>query len=1151
MSEFVHLRVQSSYSMLESTIKIEHIPSLTRNMKAVALTDRNNLFGALEFSTTLAKAGIQPIHGIILNIDFKNLTKNHEFEQGEIIAEILLLAKDKIGFQNLLKLASKLYLKEEVNLSNLYLTLEELKQYSEGIIALSAYMEGIVGKYLQKGLVERAEIAASSLRQIFGDRFYFEITRASVVNKALESPYLAIAEKLQIPLAATNPVMFGTPDMYGHHDTLLCIADGVVKEQESRRTVSKECYFKSEEEMKELFADLPSALSNTFYIAQRCSVMAEVSPPMLPSFTLEGKSEEALLYEDAHAGLLERVEEFNITQYEDYKKRLDYELSIITRMGFAGYFLIVADFIKWCKKNDIPVGPGRGSGAGSMVAWCLSITGLDPIKFGLLFERFLNPERVSMPDFDIDFCQERRGEVISYVKSKYGENRVAQIITFGKLQAKAVIKDVARVLGLRYGIADAISKLVPFNAVNPVTLEKAIEEVGELKHAFEGKGLYSMEIDEDDKELVKEVITAALKLEGLHRHASIHAAGIVISKDDLVKMVPLYREPSSEMIVIQYSMKYAELAGLVKFDFLGLKTLTVIDACIKLIEERKINISNIPLDDLTTYKLLSTGNATGIFQFESVGMKDSLRRLKPDSVKDLIALGALYRPGPMENIPIYIACKHGKQEPDYLHPMLEPILKETYGVIIYQEQVLEIAKVMAGYSLGEADLLRRAMGKKIKSEMEAQERLFIEGAKKNGISQEQASAIFKHVEKFAGYGFNKAHAAAYGIISYQTAYLKANYPIEFCTAALNLDIHDTDKINIFIQEARLLSIKVMPPNINSSRSIFTIKKLEDSTKVIEFGLSALKGIGNNAANVIVNEREKRGQFKSIFEFAQRVPSTIMNKKLLESLINSGAFDELYLNRNTLFKNIPSILEYASKFHEDKMTNQSSLFEIASVIRHPIFKEVAEYTLHEKSINEFKALGFFLSSHPLDNLIQLLQESGVIFSSNLLDAIPEGTSNIKIAGVIYSKSSRMSARGKFITLKLSDPTGIFEVTVFNDIVLRDYAHLLQEEVAVVINAEARKDEGGLRITVLTLEHIEDFFKSKLQKLEIVVEEGKKLEYITDFLYKRKGGKTNVTLQVKNNIGFSIIINLNEGFNIDEAGIGSIKQKNFYVEEVYNT
>ncbi len=1107
-TKFIHLRLQSSYSLLESALKIETIVSRAHKlkMKAVAMTDRNNLFGSLEFAMEASKKGLQPIHGAIL-------TLKHHGEHGEI----LLLGKDETGYRNLLKLVSHIYTKPD-RAADLEITFEELTAHQEGLIILSGYINGHIGKALLAKDHDKAKLYASEMKNLVGDRFYFEVMRHGLRSeKEIELSYVNLAAELNIPLVATNNVFFENIDLHDAHDVLLCIAEGVVKEQSDRKHVSNQCYFKSADEMASLFADLPEAIENSCYIMQRCCAMAEPSAPLLPRFAGDNASEEALIRAEAHEGLQERLRQKFIAEdipegnqqaiIDEYIKRIDYELGIICKMNFSGYFLIVSDFITWSKKQGIPVGPGRGSGAGSVVAWSLLITDLDPIKFGLLFERFLNPERISMPDFDIDFCQERRDEVIKYVRSKYGDNKVAQIITFGKMQAKAVIKDVSRVLGLRYEYADALTELVPFNAVSPVTLDQAINEVAELGQAARGKGLYSLQGEE---ELIKQVLDTALILEGVHRHVSVHAAGIVIGGKDLIDILPLYKDPSSDMLIIQYSMKYAEAAGLVKFDFLGLQTLTVIDKCVQLIAKDgiKIDIANLPFTDPKAYELLTRGEAAGVFQFESVGMKDSLRRLKPDCIEDLIALGALYRPGPMDNIPTYIACKHGKAQPDYLHPKLEGILKETYGVIIYQEQVLEIARVLAGYTLGAADLLRRAMGKKIKPEMAAQEAMFIDGAIKNGVSAEQAASIFESVAKFAGYGFNKAHAASYGVISYQTAYLKANYMPEFLTTCMNLDIGDSDKINLFVQEALAHDIGIIPPDVNQSSGYFSIAKSEK--KQIIFALGAIKNVTKVLGDIIAKEREN-GLFPTIMDFVERIPSKVLNKRGLENLIKAGAFDSLHQNRKELLESIPKLLAHANSYHQEVRQQQISMLGVS--IEHLLAKTV-DLSLEEKSIMEFEVCGVFLRQHPLAVYDQLLAAKDAKNSYVIKHEMPKGAAKIEIGGIIQKKDSRMSSRGRFITVQLSDQYGNFEVTIFNESVLKEYFELLEVQKMVVVSCDMFKDEGGIRLTATKFYDIEEYLGKADHELYFYLRNIDELKTLAEIIVKKRktGMPPNTQLRV---------------------------------------
>lgn len=1153
--DFIHLRSQSSYSLLESALTIDKIIELAvaNHMPALCLSDRGNLFGLLEFALGCSKAGVQPIHGIILNVIIPDITTDSKIiHPANNFAEILLIAKDPAGYQNLLKLSSYVFVKNDRKICN-HITIADLIDHQQGIIALSSYTDGIIGKFLLAKNQPQAVFWAHKLQDIFADRFYCEIMRHSLAREQLiESAYLEIAVDLNIPLVATNQVLFSDVSRHDDHDVLLCLLEGVTKGVKDRRRVSNQCYFKSSSQMVQLFSDLPEALENTIALAQRCYVMAVPHPPMLPNFVSQ-VSEDEQIRQDAELGLDGKLaakfkfentplaEQVQIT--EQYLERLNYELAVICKMHFSGYFLIVSDFIKWSKEQGISVGPGRGSGAGSVVAWSLLITDLDPIKFGLLFERFLNSERISMPDFDIDFCQERREEVIDYVRAKYGDNRVGQIITFGKMQAKAVIKDVSRVLSLPYNYANYLTELVPFNAVNPVTLEQAIHEVAELKSAASGQGLYDMR---GEVTLIQQVLSTALALEGLHRHASIHAAGLVISGRDLVEIVPVYKSLNSPMLVVQYSMKYAELAGLIKFDFLGLQTLTVITKCLKLLLEQniKIDFSSNLFDDALTYQMLSTGQSTGVFQFESAGMKDTLRQLKPDCLGDLIALGALYRPGPMENIPVYIACKHGKQQPDYLHPLLESILQETYGVIIYQEQVIEIAKILANYTLGTADLLRRAMGKKIKSEMAAQEQQFINGAKANGVTYEQAKSIFTTVAKFAGYGFNKAHASAYGVISYQTAYLKANFPAEFLVSCLNLEINNNDKINVFIQEARQSNITIMPPDINYSTGYFSVQ--DQPQKTIIYGLGAIKNVTVAFAKLVETERASNGDFRNIINFVERLPHKAVNRRLLENLIKAGCFDNCHQNRQQLLLSVEKLMAYAASYHQEAGSNQFSLIKVNTISQAILVSADHAALLNDTALGlqEFEVLGLFINKHPLTEYQNLLAKLNMINSRSLKHDLPPGLSIIKIAGIIQKKEARMSARGRFITLQLSDQFGIFEVTIFSEELLKNYVHLLNVETLVVVQCEAARDQGGVRLVAKSFSGLSDMIRDTKFNLKLYPKNLAELQIIVDLLKLRTGSlssnNTSVVLFIPVNPQFTAKIELLMYFYLEILDLETLKK-----------
>src|SRR5476649_4704 len=821
--DFVHLHVHSSYSLLEGALTIARLAELAKADKqaALALTDTDNMFGALEFSEKLASSGIQPIVGCALAIDFGDTDSGaRNANASPERTRIVLLAARDAGYRSLMRLSSRAFMDSPPN-EPPRLKLEWLEAETDGIIALTGGPGGPLDSAIAAGQSHLANTRLDALIKLFGDRLYIEIQRHGTAHERMTEPVLIdLAYTRNIPLVATNEPYFATVADHEAHDALICIAEGRLVSESDRRQLNAEHRFKSRAEMRELFADLPEALASTVEIAERCAYRPNTKAPILPRFSVgEGGSvvdEADELRKRAEAGLTARLASAGVAEghtVDEYRERLDFEIGVIAGMKYPGYFLIVADFIQWAKKKGIPVGPGRGSGAGSLVSYALTITDLDPIRFGLLFERFLNPERVSMPDFDIDFCQDRRDEVIRYVQERYGRDQVAQIITFGTLQARGVLRDVGRVLEMPYGQVDRLCKLVPQNPAHPVTLAAAIASEPKLQ-AFR-----------DEDPVVARAFDIAQRLEGLTRHASTHAAGIVIADRPLSELVPLYRDPKSDMPVAQFNMKWVEPAGLVKFDFLGLKTLTVLDLAVKLLKRRgiELNLARLPLDDAPSYAMLAKGDVVGVFQVESQGMRRALVDMRPDRFEDIIALVALYRPGPMANIPTYCARKHGDEEPEYLHPMLEPILRETFGVIIYQEQVMQIAQVLAGYSLGEADLLRRAMGKKIRKEMEAQRERFVSGAIERGVERAQAINIYELLARFADYGFNKSHAAAYALVAYQTAYMKANYPVEFMAASMTLETGNTDKLAELRAEAVRLGIKVDPPSINRSGVAFTVE----------------------------------------------------------------------------------------------------------------------------------------------------------------------------------------------------------------------------------------------------------------------------------------------------------------------------------------
>jgi DNA polymerase-3 subunit alpha len=897
-ADFVHLRVHTAYSLSEGAIKIDALAELCREnaMPAVAVTDSGNLFGAMEVALALPPAGVQPIIGCQLAI---------RRDDGETRGSpslppdtLVLLVQSETGYLNLLKLVSAAFLDSEPGEAP-QIGLGDLEGASDGLIALTGGHLGTVGRLLLDGQDAAAEAILDRLSQLFAGRLYVEVSRHGLPQEQeIEERLIALAYGRDLPLVATNEAYFADAEMYEAHDALLCIADGTYVGQSDRRRLTPNHRFTTAAEMRALFADLPEALDNTLVIAQRCAFHPEPVAPILPAFpTAAGRSEPDELRAQAAAGLVRRLETRVFTADLDpaarakvarpYEERLDYELAVIEQMGFPGYFLIVADIIKWAREQGIPVGPGRGSGAGSVVAWSLTITDLNPLRWDLLFERFLNPERVSMPDFDMDFCQDRRDEVIRYVQGKYGVDRVAQIITFGKLQARAVLRDVGRVLQMPYPQVDRICKLVPNNPANPVSLQQAIEGEPQLQEM----------IAADDT--VARLVNIARKLEGLYRHASTHAAGVVIGDRPLEQLIPLYRDPRSDMSVTQFSMKYVEKAGLVKFDFLGLKTLSVLDRATELIRESApdFDLSAISLKDPKTYDMLARADTVGVFQLESAGMRDVLRQLKADRFEEIIAVVALYRPGPMDNIPSFLNRARGKEAPDYLYPSLEGILKETFGIMIYQEQVMQIAQELAGFSLGGADLLRRAMGKKDRLEMDAQRKSFEQGAVARGVPPAKAAEIFEQINKFAGYGFVKSHAAAYALIAYQTGYLKANYPVEFLAASMTYDLGNTDKLNVFGQELDRLGIPLLPPDVNRSRPDFGVEQMPDGRRAIRYALAAVKNVGESAMAGLVAERRSNGPFRDLGDFARRLDPRQVNKRQIESLASAGAFDGIKSRRD--------------------------------------------------------------------------------------------------------------------------------------------------------------------------------------------------------------------------------------------------------------
>jgi DNA polymerase-3 subunit alpha len=1108
IADFIHLKVRSAYSLTEGAIKLDKVVALAKaeSMPAVAVTDRNNLFGALEFGQYAAKAGIQPIIGCDIGI-------RHEDEGGIATAQkipsadwLTLLVQNEQGYLNLMRLVSRAHLEFKTG-SLTALPLAELEGYSEGLIALTGGPVGALGRLLAAGQGPAAEHMLDRLQALFGCRLYIELQRhGAEIERRIEPPLLDLAYRRGLPLVAVNDAHFPKRAMYEAHDVLLCIEQGVHIDDPNRRRLTPEHYFKSAAEMRQVFADLPEACDNTVLIAQRSAYMPEPRKPILPRYTkLEGRTEAEVLRDMGQRGLaeLKRLERLAPgIDYARYEERLTYELDMIVQMGFAGYFLIVADFIQWAKDNGVPVGPGRGSGAGSLVAWALKVTDLDPLRWGLLFERFLNPERVSMPDFDIDFCQDKRDRVIRYVRDEYGHDRVAAIITFGKLQARAVLRDVGRVLGMPYGQVDRICKLVPNNPAKPVTLAEALQTEQLLKEQYAA---------EDE---IKRLIDLALQLEGLNRNASTHAAGVVIGDRPLDELVPLFRDSESKesLPATQFNMKWVEPAGLVKFDFLGLKTLTVIEKACGFVGHDKIDITKLPLDDRKSFELLARGDGSGVFQLEGNGMRDVLRKLKPDRFEDIIAVVALYRPGPMENIPSYIKRKHGEEQPDYLHPLLEGILKETYGIMIYQEQVMQIAQVLSGYTLGGADLLRRAMGKKIQSEMNAQRANFVEGAKKNKVEEGRASSIFDQVDKFAGYGFNKSHAAAYALVCYQTAYLKANHPVEFFAATMTLDMGNVEKLNGYRRDLDKLGIELLAPDVNRSTAEFAVETTPAGKRGVRYALAAIKGVGREAMLRLAEERNENGPYKDLFDFAERLDTRVLNKRLLESLVKAGAFDSINPNRAQTFATIEALIRHSQATHEAKGSNQNSLFGDDSQQRRAPLAKMPDWAPMERLQNEFAAIGFYLSSHPLAVYEKSLQRLGVCRSADLVAMLSRGApGRIKLAGTVIDRMERTSAKGnRFAFVQCSDQSGAFELMVFSEL-LGSKRNLLEPGQAVLVSVDGRLDGDQVKLLAQSVEKLEDAVANSAAGLRIVLSDPAALETLRKTL-DGKRGRGRVTLVV---------------------------------------
>ena len=1126
IQNFNHLKIHSQYSICEGAIKIDDLKDFSKENKisSLALCDTTNLCGALEFAEKISKIGTQPIIGTQINFKF-----------GDTTALLPLYALNEIGYKRIIELSSLSFLEND-QFSDPHLDFEELLNKDEGVALFSGTIYGLFGQLFDKGKFTEINDLYLKLKSKYHDRFYIEIQRHGDQNEAIFEKFnLAKSLELEIPLIATNEVFYIKKDMHEAHDALICIKNKTYINDKNRIKLTDQHYFKTYSEMSQLFSDLPEALENNYNFPFRCSFRPLFSKPILPNISSEkGGNADEILKKDSLDGLKVKFKKiFNIEEkdllsnkdYLKYKDRLDHELDIIIEMKYASYFLIVSDYIKWSKENDIPVGPGRGSGAGSLAAWCLSITDVDPIKFNLIFERFLNPDRISMPDFDIDFCEDKRDLVFEYLNKKY-KNSVAHIITFGKLKARMVIRDVGRVLGLAYGFVDSISKMIPFDPSRPQNLTACIA----------GEPRLLKLVNEDPR--VKKLTDLCLKLEGLNRNVATHAAGVVIADRKLSEVVPLYKDSTADLLLpsTQFDMYSAENAGLIKFDFLGLKTLTVINNTQKLIRKKNkdFSIENINFEDQKVFDLLSLGRTVGLFQVESAGMREALLQMKPNHIEDIIALVALYRPGPMSNIPTYNDCKHGRQTPDYLHPLLEDILKPTYGVIIYQEQVMQIAQKLSGFTAGQADILRRAMGKKKRAELEKQKQSFIAGAVNNGISKDVAVGIFLKIEPFAEYGFNKSHAAAYAIISYQTAFLKTYYPKEFIAASMSMDISNQNKLSEFYEELKRLNIDVIRPDINECYADF---RTEDDK--FYYALGGIKSVGYEAVSNIVNERLKNGKFKSLADFLNRLNPKDINKLQLEGLVKAGAFDNLNNNRQSLFNSIPNFIIKSKNIFENKAANQIDLFDEDDDQENDIISNIEDWKFEERLSKEFEAVGFFISDHPLNQFKEIFNDYKIIdyqtFNNN------NDLKDSNIAATLLKVQERKTAKGNtYAVLKLTDLTSVFELFIFSD-VLDLNREILKEGSSLIISLmkSISSDENRFkRINVQKISSLKDLLNKPIDEVTFDIKTIKELDELSKFL--TKNGETQINIKLSNNDN-NFSFRLENKRNLDRKTINLLRNK----------
>jgi len=1154
---FVPLRIFSSYTMLEGAIDPKEIADRAREMgfPAAAICDRNGLYGAMPFSDACKKKGVQPIVGTFLCVKRPDAP-------AAAYDWLALYAQDEGGYDNLCALVSAAHLDRPLE-DVPHVDFEKLAAHCAGLLCLTGGAEGALARLLEARQQGAADAYADKLVELFPGRLYVELARRlDPVEGAAEPHLIAMADGRDLPLIATNPACYAQADFHDAHDAMLCIASSSYVDSDERTKSSPDAWIKPAHEMRRLFDDLPEALDNTLVFAQRCAVAAPNRKPILPSLAGDPEAEATQLRVDAHAGLnlrLAKIFPFIPSEVEGppqpgastslgtngvweqvsvYRKRLDFELDVIINMGFPGYFLIVADFIKWAKDNGIPVGPGRGSGAGSVVAWSLTITDLDPLKLGLLFERFLNPDRVSMPDFDIDFCETRREEVIRYVQSKYGRDHVAQIITFGRLKSRAVLKDMGRVLQMSYGQVDRLAKLIPNHPTDPWDLKRALNGVSELA------GEYKNAPD------VRRLFDLAMKLEGLPRHSSTHAAGVVIGDRPLHQLVPLYRDPRSDMPVTQFDMKYAEAAGLVKFDFLGLKTLSVLQRALDMIEAReghRPDLDTLGWDDEAVYALLQKGDTVGVFQLESEGMRRTLAAVKPTGFGDIIALVSLYRPGPMDNIPMFGDRKNGRAAIEYPHPLLSTILAETYGIFVYQEQVMQAAQILAGYSLGEADLLRRAMGKKIKAEMDAQRDRFVTGCKANDIGPKHANELFDLIDKFAGYGFNKSHAAAYAVLAYQTAWLKVHHAADFFAASMAYDLSNTDKLAIFADDMRRMKVRALAPCINGSGADFTVEEFGDALAV-RFALGALKGVGEGAMESLCIERRDNGDFTSLDDFANRVSARLLNRRQLEALAGGGAFDCLEPNRAGVFAVAETMLAVANAAENARTSGQGGLFggtdAKVTAIQLP---RSATWTLTERMSAEKDAFGFYFSAHPVDRYAHVAGAHGAKSFASLCSAPAsvEGSRTVAtMAALVEDVRFRTSARGnRYLMATFSDASGQFTGSCFDEIASKDIEEAGRSGGCGLLTVELDRKPGEdtPRVTVRRIQPLEGLAGAARLKADITVDDASAVAGLASFLTPARGGRSEVLVHVRIDADREATLLLGRDFLIDGEladAIGSV-------------